>query len=322
MQFNLKQLQHLVLLADEKSFARAAMKAKLSQSAFSRSIQTLESSVNMRLVERGLKHVKPTDVGQHIVDRARRLLEKTGDLSRELDLLRSGDLGDLSIGAGALAGAAVLSGPLARLHQAHPGVLVDVEVIESHVIMERLLRSGLDFFVGEFSEISVHKDIHVDVLGKMSARFFCRTGHPLASGESISLKELVKYPLASVHIPIQVMKMIRGYLREGRYAATELPLQSGSLTILRDYALKSDVVILGTEGPFEVEVHNGLLVSLRVLEFEEDNSNNPISAEVAILTISGRTPSPAGKLLMEMIREEAQLTFAPAPQSPRIEPKK
>ena len=310
MQFSLKQLQHFVLLAEEKSFARAAIKAELSQSALSRSIQTLESSIGLRLLEREGRRVKPTSVGQRVVDRARRLLGETVDLSRELKLVKSGDLGDLSIAAGALAGAALLSGPLARLHQAHPDVLVDVDVIESQVVLERLLRSGLDFFVGEFSEISATKDIHIEVLGEMSARFFCRAAHPLAGRGAISIKELIEYRLVSVHIPVPVMRRLKNLLRTKAGTATDLPIQSGSLTILRDYALRSDAIILGTKGPFEVEVRHGLLVPLRVIELDDGQANSPIAAQVGFITVAGHTPSPSSELLMKMIRDEVHLALS------------
>jgi DNA-binding transcriptional LysR family regulator len=49
----LRHLEHLVLLADELHFARAAERACLSQSAFSRSIQALEDTLGLRLVDAG-----------------------------------------------------------------------------------------------------------------------------------------------------------------------------------------------------------------------------------------------------------------------------
>ena len=60
---NLRQLQHLLLLADELHFARASERAFLSQSAFSRSIQALEESVGLRLFDRDLRLVRPTPSG-------------------------------------------------------------------------------------------------------------------------------------------------------------------------------------------------------------------------------------------------------------------
>lgn len=45
---NLKHLRHLELLAEELNFSRAAERANLSQTAFSRSIQALETEFGLR----------------------------------------------------------------------------------------------------------------------------------------------------------------------------------------------------------------------------------------------------------------------------------
>lgn len=51
----LRQLGHLVMLADELSFTRAAIRANLSQTAFSRSIGSLEKRLGVRLFDRGTR---------------------------------------------------------------------------------------------------------------------------------------------------------------------------------------------------------------------------------------------------------------------------
>ncbi len=47
---DLKRLSHLVVLADECHFARAAERVHLSQPAFSRSIQSIERDLGMQPV--------------------------------------------------------------------------------------------------------------------------------------------------------------------------------------------------------------------------------------------------------------------------------
>jgi DNA-binding transcriptional LysR family regulator len=310
MHFSLKQLQHLVLLADERHFARAADRAALSQSAFSRSIQMLESGLGMRLFDRDVKHVRPTPVGERVVERARALLASTGDLTRELTLLRSGDLGDITLGAGALAGATILPGPLVRLRRAHPAVRVDVDVIESNVLLDKLLRAGLDFFVGEYSEVPRHPDLRFEPLGRMHVRFFCRAGHPLLAQGAVGLDELSAYRVASVHIPEAIMRALVARMRIGPRGMPELSLQSGNLTILRDYVLGTDAVLLASERPFLFEIEQGLMVPLPVREFQRDEDGAVVSADLALVRLTGRTPTPAGQLLMDMIREEGRRLLA------------
>ena len=57
---NLRRLNHVVALADTLHFARAAEAAHLSQPAFSRSIQAIESDLGIRLFDRDVGDVRPT----------------------------------------------------------------------------------------------------------------------------------------------------------------------------------------------------------------------------------------------------------------------
>jgi DNA-binding transcriptional LysR family regulator len=309
MHFSIKQLQHLVLLADECHFARAADRAALSQSAFSRSIQQLESALGVRLFDRNAKHVQPTVVGNRAVERARALLASAGDLSRELSLLQAGELGDIKLGAGALAGATALPGPLVRLRRAHPEVRVDVEVIESNALLDKLLRAGLDFFVGEYGEVPRHDDLRFESLGFMHLNFFCRSGHPLLAQDTVTVGDLSRYRLASVHIPAHIMRTLTPRMANGESKMPELSLQSGNPNILRDYVLGTDAVLLATERPFQLEVMQGLLVPLAVSGYPLDEHGAVMSAEMGLIGLTGRTPTPAGETLMDLIREEARTLF-------------
>lgn len=310
MHFSLKQLQHLVLLADERHFARASDRAALSQSAFSRSIQALENALDVQLFDRDLKQVRPTAVGERLIERARALLADGQDLAREVALLRSGELGNVAVGAGALAGAALLPEPLAMLRQAHPAVRVDVEVVESNALLEKLLAAGLDFFVGEHGELPRHEDIRIESLGRLTLGFYCSAHHPLASRELISLADLDSYRVASVHIPQPLQLDLARRL--GIQKVPELSLQCGGLSLLRDYVLSSDAVLLGADRPFRLELQQGLLVPLHIRELAKPGEANMSAwrVEMGLVYLASRTPTPSSRILMDLIRDQAcqQLT--------------
>src|SRR3954463_12987035 len=100
MVVDLKRLGHLVALADECHFARAAARVHLSQPAFSRSIQLLEDQVGMRLFDRETGNVQATPAGLFLADRARKLLFDARNLQRDTELYRDASLGDTAFGAG------------------------------------------------------------------------------------------------------------------------------------------------------------------------------------------------------------------------------
>ena len=88
-----------------------------------------------------------------------------------------------------------------------------------------------------------------------------------------------------------------------------MSLQSGNPNILRDYVLGTDAVLLATERPFQLEVRRKLLVPLQVRGYSLDDHGAALSVEMGLVCLTGRTPTPAGQALMDLIREEARGLF-------------
>ncbi len=312
---NLRQLRHAVLLADEAHFGRAAQRAFLSQSAFSRSIATLEEQVAMRLFDRGPGFVRLTAAGERIVSRARRLLASSSDLARELDLLRSGDLGDIVVGAGPYSGANLMAPAVAELHGKHPAVKVKLEIAESRVLQQQLLDDKIDFFMADMSELGVHAHCQVERLGVMPGTLYVRTQHPLARRTSITLAELRGQRFASVHLPAPVARRLGTELGADEEGLLPLALECESALVLREYALRHDVLISAPQGFFELEVLAGQMCELSVPELNNRGAQTPLRMELGLVWLVDRTPSPAMVLLVELLRTRATSMLLPPSNS-------
>lgn len=78
--FTLRQLQYVVAVADERSFRRAAARCHVSQPSLSAQIAQVEAALGVQLFERSHRTVLVTPAGQHLVDRATKLLVDADDL--------------------------------------------------------------------------------------------------------------------------------------------------------------------------------------------------------------------------------------------------
>jgi LysR family hydrogen peroxide-inducible transcriptional activator len=77
----LRQLRHLVALADHGHFGRAAAAVAVTQSTLSASIKELEAVLEAALVDRTRRRVVLTPLGRQTVERARRILADTEALA-------------------------------------------------------------------------------------------------------------------------------------------------------------------------------------------------------------------------------------------------
>jgi len=70
----LRQLEYLVLLAEEQHFGRAAARAHISRSAFSEHIARLEAALGAQLFERTTRSTRLTPAGEQAVEQCRAIL--------------------------------------------------------------------------------------------------------------------------------------------------------------------------------------------------------------------------------------------------------
>jgi DNA-binding transcriptional LysR family regulator len=174
---NLKQLEHLLALADSGSFSRAATQMHLTQSALSRSIQSLEDELGGRLIDRIGKRNELTPLGLTVVARARRMVLDAADLRRSADLLQQGNLGAIRVGLGSGPGALLMTPLLQHMARHHPGVKVAVSRGSTELQLLQLRARQLDALVIDVRRIAPAADLRIEPLGELRAGFICRAGH-------------------------------------------------------------------------------------------------------------------------------------------------
>jgi DNA-binding transcriptional LysR family regulator len=310
----LKRLEHLVLLAEELNFARAALRSCLSQSAFSRSIAALEHSLGLALIDRGARHLRFTAAGARVVARARPLLSSTRDLRAELDLLARGDLGDVAAGAGPFTAVALFPPALARLREQHPRVAVRLHVDSAQGLLRRLREETIDFFLSDTREIPPSNGISVRQLGTLVGSLFCRAGHPLLARPALRLEDLSNACIASVHMPEVVRRSLSRLMRA--HADRDLPVvfECESSIVMRELVLRSDVLLLACREAVAWELDAGLLRELAVSELQQLGEATPLRTEIGVVRASGRTITPASELLLHQVLDVARRVLAtPAP---------
>lgn len=64
---NLRDIQVFLIVAQERSFTRAAAQLGVSQSALSHTIRALETRLGLRLLTRTTRSVAPTEAGERLL---------------------------------------------------------------------------------------------------------------------------------------------------------------------------------------------------------------------------------------------------------------
>ena len=120
----LRQLVYAEAVARHRHFTRAAEELHVAQSALSHQIKRLEQELGTELFERTSRRVVPTEAGEAVAARARRVLAEIDGVRGELDELRGLVRGRIAVGALLPAGDVDVTALLASFKQAFPGIEV------------------------------------------------------------------------------------------------------------------------------------------------------------------------------------------------------
>ncbi|MGE8591113.1 MAG: LysR family transcriptional regulator, partial [Alcaligenes sp.] len=134
----------LVAIADLGSFAEAARALHLAPPTVSLHVADLEARVGAPLLTRKRGQVRPTTIGDTLLERARRLLAEADQALDDVQRQVQGLSGRVRLGASTGAIAHLLPSALETLGRHHPGIDVQVAVLTSQETLQRLNDGTLD----------------------------------------------------------------------------------------------------------------------------------------------------------------------------------
>ncbi|SNS96871.1 MULTISPECIES: LysR family transcriptional regulator [unclassified Azospirillum] len=198
----LRVLRHFAVVAETLNFHRAAEKVNLSQQAISKSIIQLESQLGLRLMDRDRQSVVLTEQGKYLLPYVQEVLAA----ARRLDdaVASAGDVrtGSLSIGATPTFLESVVPEALNAFQQRYPTTPIKVERGDFAYLCTLLMRGDIDLFYSTSpAENSAHLVRKITV-GQDRNVIVVRSGHPLASKQSVAFDDLAGYPqIATLNYP-------------------------------------------------------------------------------------------------------------------------
>lgn len=145
--FTLQQLRILKAIAAEKSFTRAADILFVSQPSLSKQIKALENRLNISLINRENNTVSLTEAGKLFLDYAERILALCEESCRALNDLKTGDRGNLTVGASQTIGTYLMPRVLALFAQNYPQMNIKVQVDSTRIIAKNVMDKEIDIAV-------------------------------------------------------------------------------------------------------------------------------------------------------------------------------
>src|SRR5580698_1064268 len=176
----LEKLRMFLVVLEEGSLRRAADRLRISQSAITRQMQSLELDLGGRILERISAGVRPTNGGYALAERAKTLLADYDSTMAEVRRLVRGESERLRIGYIASAVQEYLGSALAVLRRAYPRLKVKM-LDQTPGEMIIALRQGKDL---------LSRDFYARKLATVRSLVALPASHRFATERQVSLSQL------------------------------------------------------------------------------------------------------------------------------------
>ena len=201
-------------LVETESFTKAAQINKVTQSAVSQQIASMERNFQTLLVERSKKYFRLTREGQAAYQCAKQISQSFASLQNTMQETKNTISGSIQVATAYSIGLHELPAYVKKFLQTYPTVNVRVEYLHPTKVYKDVLENAAD--LGLVACPEKRPDLEILPLHKYEMVLICHPQHPWANKASIPVQDLAKQNFVSFDADITIRKAIdKGFNRAG-----------------------------------------------------------------------------------------------------------
>lgn len=190
---NFNQLAIFHAVGEEQSVSRGAERLYISQPAASKQIAELERSMGLPLFERLPQGMRLTEAGALLLGYARRIFALAQESEEAVNELRGLERGRIVVGASLTIGVYLLPEVLGAFHSRYPKVQIQMEIMNSAQVQNRLADGSLD--IGLIEGFLESGDLAADIVGWDEIVAVAGPRHPILSEGVVAVERFCREPL-------------------------------------------------------------------------------------------------------------------------------
>lgn len=303
-----RQIRHFLAVVEHGNMLRAAEAIHLSQPALTRSIQNLESELDVPLFTRGPRGMTPTIYGNLLLEHARLLQNQDLQAMAEIRALKAGHAGHLRLGVANFA-ISPLPRVLSQLLITNPGLTVEIFEGGYEDLTDLVRQGAVDGLAAGFPPVHRAEDLVHEALIAAHFLIVCRAGHPLSSQHQIPLDVIAGQRWIIANRPRVIVELLEMMFRDAGTKPPRPIIESTSMTYLKAVLVEGDFVTCLPHGIVQRELESGDLVALPF-------AHTTMSAVEGIIYRAEAVHPPALFLLIEAIKAENASRAVAATPSP------
>jgi DNA-binding transcriptional LysR family regulator len=294
MRWSPDQMMAFQAVATYGSFSKAAVSLSRSQSSISVQVSKLEESLGKRLFDRTTKRIRLTDAGQILllyVTQIERLMQQA---LQELDDLDHLERGRLVICTSDTTGCYYLPPLLQRYRQRHPGIDIVVRNATSPETIQAVRHHEVDLGIVTLPANS--DDLVIIPLFSRHDVLIGHPQHPLAQRTSVSLQEIVSYPIILLDKACASRRIIDEVCAQAQ-VHLQISMELRSIEVIKRFVRIDAGLSIVPAMAIREDVAAGVLASVDVSDFA-----NRALYQMGIIYKKNRYLSHAAQSFLEALR--------------------
>lgn len=289
---DISELEVLVIVADEKSFSRAAKTLNKTQPAISQAIKRLEAEVGETLFDRSSKEGLLTPAGEVLLDFAKRMLNLRRTAKTAIRDLKELQHGKVTISANEHTVFFLLP-VITEFKKRFPLIKIEVQRGVASRIPKEIIARGVELGVVSFKPQD--SSVKAMPVGNDELVLIVSPKHQLAKKEIVSIKDLGTETFIAHNAPSPYREMVIEKFRKHKVPlniAVEMP----SLEAIKKLVVLDAGVALVPKLSAQTEIESGGLKGLAVKEMKFVRQLNIVYRRNGVL-------SHAAKAFLQVVKE-------------------
>lgn len=191
MRLMIDRIRALLIVIEEGSVNRAAVRLRITQPALSRQMKLLESELGGKLLERETSGVTPTSLGHRLVKGMLPVIQSYESVLADIRRQARGLNAELRVGFLISAAQSILSPAMDRLREIHPELKVKLHDMSPREQIDGLEAGKVDVaLIGQEGEVAA-REFHSMKLCSLGVCVALSAADPLAGRSGLSIKDLI-----------------------------------------------------------------------------------------------------------------------------------
>lgn len=239
-----RHLIQLAAIAEAGSFAEAAERLRLAQSALSRNIKTLEERVGAPVLKRGRRGAVPTEIGAALAQFGGVIGSANRQATAIVTSVSSPRADQLRIGATHFIAENFLIEPLSEFMGKRPAVACSVQTGDIEELVEFVSMSESDLAIGQFSTLTKSRNLRVEPLIEDYLTVVARRDHPMARFNVLSNDALQAASWIVPRAEARLRWQIEGALRYIGISSIDVTYETSSVAVMIALLKRSDCIAM------------------------------------------------------------------------------